>query len=162
MIHGRPSAQVPSFVAEAFTGILYDAEAALVVAPLQNYALIGRRPAIAWHPSPALDRAIEAAMPLLTAAERVTFIIGDPEDSTTDLPDLAATLRNRGIRIDTDRFTTDRTHDTGEQIRARALAGGADMLIMGAWTRPRFLEWLFGGPTQDVLSRATLPVLTHH
>jgi nucleotide-binding universal stress UspA family protein len=33
---------------------------------------------------------------------------------------------------------------------------------MGAYGRPHFIEWLFGGPTVDLLAHATWPILTHH
>ncbi|MBB2200648.1 universal stress protein [Gluconacetobacter tumulisoli] len=162
VIHGRPRAGDPGYVADAFAGILYDAEATLVVAPLQDYSSVGRRPVIGWRPSRALDNAIAAAMPLLEAAERVTLIIGEHAGTRTKLPEFTDALADRGVKIIVDRFRIDGDGDVGEQIRAHALAANADLLIMGAYTRPHFLEWLFGGPTQDVFAHATLPILTHH
>ncbi|MFT8719489.1 universal stress protein [Acetobacter sp.] len=160
VIHGRPRRGEPTYVTDAFAGILYDAKATLVVAPLQDYASVGRRPVIGWHPSRALDCAIAAAMPLLETAECVTFIIGERDSAETDLPDFANSLTERGVKFLVDRFRID--GDVGEQIRAHALAADADLLIMGAYTRPHFLEWMFGGATQDVFAHATLPILTHH
>ncbi|MCE2578301.1 universal stress protein [Komagataeibacter sp. FNDCR1] len=160
VIHGRPRAGDPAYVVDAFAGILYDAEATLIVAPLQDYASVGHRPVIGWHPSHALDNAISAAMPLLETAERVTLIIGEHDGNETRLPAFASTLGRRGVQIIVDRFRID--GDVGEQIRTHALAANADLLIMGAYTRPHFLEWLFGGPTQDLFTHATLPILTHH
>ncbi|MQS00041.1 universal stress protein [Gluconobacter aidae] len=162
VVHARPRAGDPGYVADAFAGILYDAEAALVVAPLQDYDTVGRRPVIGWHPSRALDNAIFAAMPLLETAEKVTFVIGEHEGGETGLPDFTHTLADRGVKIAVDRFQIESGSDLGEQIRAHALAAESDLLIMGAYTRPHFLEWLFGGPTQDVFAHATLPILTHH
>lgn len=50
----------------------------------------------------------------------------------------------------------------GEQIKTHALRAGADLLIMGAYGRPRFIEWLCHGPTVDILAHTSLPILTHH
>lgn len=162
VVHGRPRAGDPAYVTDAFSAILYDAGAPLVVAPLQEYPSVGRRPVIAWHSSHALDHAVTAAMPLLETAEQVTFILGEHDGDRTELPDFTKTLDSLGVKIVVDRFRTGTGDDVGELLRAHALAAGGDLLIMGAYTRPHFLEWLFGGPTQDVLAHATLPILTHH
>jgi len=37
-----------------------------------------------------------------------------------------------------------------------------DLLVMGAYGHPRLLEFWLGGTTQDLLTRATLPVLMSH
>lgn len=161
VVHGRPRAHDPDAVTDAFAGALYDAQATLVVAPLRDCPTVGRKPVIAWQESEVLDRAISAARPLLDKAQRVTFVIGERGAAQTALPAFAKDLAGRGIDIAVDRFPIE-SGDLGEQIRAHVLAADADLLVMGAYTRPHFLEWLFGGPTQDVLANTTLPILTHH
>ena len=52
--------------------------------------------------------------------------------------------------------------DAGIAILAAAASQGADLLVMGAYGRTRFSEWMFGGATRHVLAEATLPVLMRH
>ena len=43
-----------------------------------------------------------------------------------------------------------------------AIAGRADLLVMGAYGHSRVREWVFGGFTTHVLADAPLPVLMAH
>ena len=55
--------------------------------------------------------------------------------------------------------------DAGEASRGDALlsaAGDADWLVMGAFRRGRFLDWLFGSVSETVLREATMPVFLAH
>ncbi|GAA4497066.1 universal stress protein [Gluconacetobacter tumulicola] len=157
----RPRADDRQTIGQAFSGALYDAGATVLIAPLQACDTVGRRPIVAWHPSPALDRALDAAQPLLEAAEHVTFLIGTAHDTAEAPPDRARMLVDRGVPVTIDRFVAPRDR-IGAEIRAHALAARGDLLIMGAYTHSRFLEFLFGGPTRDLLAHATLPILTCH
>ena len=76
-------------------------------------------------------------------------------------PPLAGDRAGLGVGGRIERFLLGAV-DTGEQVRQHALAAGGDLLVMGAYTRPHFIEWLFGGPTQDILAHGTLPILTRH
>lgn len=157
----RPQSSDPEEVAQAFSGALYDAAATVIVAPTQHHNTAGSHPVIAWHPSPAADRAIAAAVPVLEQASCVTVVIGEDRDNDVADPPVAGELRRKGIPVIFDRFVMT-SSDTGEEIRQHALRAGGDLLIMGAYSRPHFIEWLFGGATQELLSGATLPILTHH
>jgi nucleotide-binding universal stress UspA family protein len=157
----RPLPHDDSAVAEAFAGALYDAQAAVLIAPLEHCATFGQHPVVAWRPSYSLDLAVQAALPLLERASRVTFIIGENTPMEVPAPPLGAVLAQMGVSVQVDRFLLG-AGDTGEQVRQRALAVGGDLLVMGAYTRPHFIEWLFGGPTQDILAHGTLPILTRH
>jgi nucleotide-binding universal stress UspA family protein len=52
--------------------------------------------------------------------------------------------------------------DVGDALLAHANSTGADLLVMGAWGRPRWSERLLGGATRTLLLRANLPVLMAH
>lgn len=157
----RPRPKDEAAVAEAFAAALYDASAAVLIAPLQHYATFGQYPVVAWHPSHALDLAVQSARPLLERANRVTFVIGERTPNEVPDPPLAGDLARLGVGVRIERFLLGEV-DTGEQVRQHALAAGGDLLVMGAYTRPHFIEWLFGGPTQDILAHGTLPILTRH
>ena len=38
----------------------------------------------------------------------------------------------------------------------------ADLLVMGGYGHSRFREWVLGGATRDILTRAEMPVLIAH
>ena len=72
--------------------------------------------------------------------------------------ELAAYLRWHGISAQT--VNVEGSADTaGEMLLAEADKAGADLLVMGAYSRSRMRRLIFGGATSDVLKRANLPVL---
>jgi nucleotide-binding universal stress UspA family protein len=52
--------------------------------------------------------------------------------------------------------------EAGAVLLRAAIEFRADLLVMGAYGRTRFSEWLLGGATQHVLCHAELPVLMQH
>jgi len=40
--------------------------------------------------------------------------------------------------------------------------GGADLLVMGGYGHSRFLQFIFGGVTDSVMTHAALPVVITH
>ena len=123
---------------------------------------LGQNVAIAWKPSDAVNRAVEATLPLLRRAEQVTVLIEtDDGDSTPATDDLLGELQKAGITARVDRFQA-QGQSIGNALIARAHAAGADLLVMGAYTRRRLAEFIFGGATNEVLAAADLPVLMHH
>lgn len=131
------------------------------MAPLQHHATIGAHPVIAWHESANLMKAISSAQPLWEKAEKVTIVIGEKLSNEVPDPMLVKELRAKGVVVEVNRFIIGE-QKLGEQIRTHALSAHADLLVMGAYSRPHFIEWLLGSPTQDILAHARLPILTHN
>ena len=50
----------------------------------------------------------------------------------------------------------------GQALQDRALQGGADLLVMGAFGHSRLREFILGGATREVLDCPQLPVLLSH
>jgi nucleotide-binding universal stress UspA family protein len=48
---------------------------------------------------------------------------------------------------------------TGEAILAAAQSLDCDLLIKGAYTQSRLRQTIFGGATQHIMAKATMPVL---
>ncbi len=119
-------------------------------------------PAVAWKPSEAADRAVQAALPLLLAAERVTVLVAD-EDGSGDAmsPALQDVQRTLDIRFELRRVDL-RGRRTSRALLEEAQVVGADLLVMGAYTHRRLIEFVLGGVTRDVLADVSLPVLMHH
>ena len=138
-----------------------------IVVPQQGSAAV--RPkcvALAWNGAPEGLRAIHAARPLLAKAARVVLLNGRRRDPLGEIGwrpefDIHAYLGRHGIKVEDTIIGADDA-DAGDALLDAAAHINADLLVMGAYGRNRFSEWVFGGATRRVLERATLPVLMRH
>jgi nucleotide-binding universal stress UspA family protein len=145
---------------QAVHAALFDARQTTLLTPPGVPVSLGRNIAIAWKPGGAASRAVEAALPLLLGAERVTVLI-ETSDGGTAADDLPGTLQRAGIAADVVRFQAE-DQSIGAALVARAHAAGADLLVMGAFTHGSVAELILGGATRDVLAAADMPVLMRH
>lgn len=120
---------------------------------------LGRRVALAWNGSAEASRAVALAHPFLErAAEVVVVSVREDGPVLPGADDLADYLRWHGTSAQT--VNVEGSADTaGEVLLAEAGKVGADLLVMGAYSRSRMRRLIFGGATSDVLDQATLPVL---
>jgi nucleotide-binding universal stress UspA family protein len=119
---------------------------------------------IAWNGSAQSAAAVRQALPLLAKASRVSVLNGRPHDwhpASRRLPplDIAAYLNRHGIAAELVAFDVG---DAGAAILTFADGGEADLLVMGAFGRSRFKEWVLRGATRLVLERMTTPVFMAH
>jgi len=124
------------------------------------------RVAVAWNGAPEGLRAIHAAMPLLKKAGRVVLLNGRRRDPLAEIGwrpefELHAYLRRHGIAFDDVEIGATGA-EVGEALLDAAARAKADLLVMGAYGRNRFSEWVFGGATRHVLEHAGLPVFMRH
>ncbi len=121
--------------------------------------------AIGWNGSSESLRAVHAALPLLRG-RRVLLMRGEerlsfPTLNWTPAFDIAAHLRSRGVAVET--VAIDACGDAaGAALLEQAQRFGAELLVMGAYGRSRFSEWILGGVTRHVLASAEIPVLLCH
>lgn len=123
------------------------------------------RIAIGWNASPEAMRAIHSALPflqgkhvlLLSGEERPKYhgVNWEPPFSITEY------LQRRGVTVE-QRAVTATRDEVGAALLEEAVHFGAGLLVMGAYGRTRFSEWMLGGATRHVLSWATVPVLLCH
>lgn len=122
------------------------------------------RTAIAWDGNREAVRAVHDALPLLRLSQSVqivTMIRPSTEDSEIDAKSLAAHLANHGIRSKTD-ILQFRTVDEHELLRKQIEQGHYDLLVMGGYSHPRWLEFIFGGATKSILLSSNIPTLVSH
>jgi nucleotide-binding universal stress UspA family protein len=122
--------------------------------------------ALAWNGSQEALRAIHAARPLLARAKRVVLLTGRRRDPLSEVGwrppfDILSYLHRHGISPERREITADDT-DAGAALLDSAAALHADLLVMGAYGRNRFSEWIFGGATRHVLGHAAIPVFMRH
>lgn len=121
---------------------------------------------VAWNSSPEAIRAIHAAIPLLVLARRIVVLNGRPREQFSEIGwqpefDLARYFAREDLPIESHRFDTG-GDDAGVRLLEAATVHRADLLVMGAYGRTRFSEWVFGGATRHVLHEAHLPVFMRH
>jgi len=117
---------------------------------------------IAWNGSLEASRAVFGAMPLLGRAKRVTiFTAREYGAEAVDLEDLAASLRDRGIRTPEVLFPKDE-RATGAALVEAVESHRASLVVMGAYTHSRMREAFLGGVTRHLLAHATVPLLMSH
>lgn len=123
---------------------------------------VGERMLLAWDGGMAASRAIEAALPLLRRAARVTLAVFNPSQvygAHGELPgaDMARYLARHGVGPDV--VVRDTAAAVGDALLSLAREIDADLLVMGCYGHTRLRELLIGGVTRDILNKMTLPVL---
>lgn len=115
---------------------------------------------IGWNGSREAARAIADAMPFLQEAAAVDLVVVSDRRIAHLLgqepgADMARHLARNGISVAVHQLDG----DAGTALLDHARLAGADLLVMGAHTRSRVSELMFGGATRSILTRATLPIL---
>lgn len=132
----------------------------VIVLPQAESLSLGRRILIAWNQSAQAARAVAAAIPLLKLAESVHIVSAG--DESPEGPNSAAVvdyLKYWGIRATKNRTSgRDPAADIFDEYRKE----DADLIVMGAYSRSRMRQTIFGGVTQDLLFRASPPVFALH
>jgi nucleotide-binding universal stress UspA family protein len=116
---------------------------------------------VAWDGSPDAEEALRAAVPLLQMAGSVTLVHAD--DGSLMLPpdEAARYLSRHGIEpvIHLVPPSDERASFVLEDIIARVQPA---YVVLGAFSRGRTCEALFGGVTARLLSRSSYPLLLAH
>jgi nucleotide-binding universal stress UspA family protein len=156
----RPKPKGAGTAREFLLATLFNSARPVLILPQRRIGRLGTRVLIAWNQRPEAALAVTASLPLLQKAEQVTIVTCGPEDrpgpKATHLRDY---LAHWGIR--TEHLRT-RGRDVDDEIGRSYRDMGADLLVMGAYSRHRMRERIFGGVTETMLFRSNLPVLMYH
>lgn len=116
---------------------------------------------VAWDGTGKAARAIGDALALLTQAEEVEVIAvsGDPDPSKRmDAADMAAHLSRHCRRVSMTNLPV-QDGDVAATIGAHAKLTRANLVVMGAYARPKFRQIILGGVTSTMIARPPVPVL---
>ena len=126
-----------------------------------------RHVVIAWKPERPCARALAAALPLLAAADQVTLLhVDSPFDDVLhaaardDVERAGLRLRRDGVAATTRLIQS--SDDAGDILLEEIRRIGADLVVMGAWGRPRWSERAFGGCTRTLLSGLEVACFATH
>ncbi len=123
-----------------------------------------RKVLVAWNGSRESARALSDAVPMLARAKSVLVFSAGPAGDEGPLhgaKSAARYLARHGIAAEP-LHATSADERVGDTILARAKKYGADLVVMGAYGRPRFAELVLGGATRAVLRGAGIAVLMSH
>jgi nucleotide-binding universal stress UspA family protein len=166
---GQPSRDEPNvaFATELANAVIMGSGRPVLFVPYTGqFKTVGERIMIAWKDSRESARAVADALPLLKDAKKVfaVAITPDAEDSLQDLladKHVASFLRRHEVDAIVRRIAAPDIA-AGELLLSQAADFGADLIVMGAYSRPRITELIWGGVTRVMLSSMTVPVLMSH
>jgi nucleotide-binding universal stress UspA family protein len=137
----------------------------VLLAPQRAQPALATTVAIAWKDSAESARAVLAAMPFISKAEKAVILSVAEDEKSEDLlrgaEALANELRWHGVDPETKIVPYD-TRGVTHAILHAAAASRADLLVMGAYGHSRLQEFVLGGATRAVLENAELPVFLFH
>ena len=119
------------------------------------------RIAVFWNGSIEATRAITAALPFLTKAKQVTVLRVEEEEWFAPTEDLESFLAHHGVRTGISKVLA-RQGRTGTALLSASAETGAQMMVMGAYTRSKLRQLILGSVTGYVMQNATLPVFLCH
>ena len=123
---------------------------------------LARKVVLGWDGGASAARAVSAALPFLKKAESIEILsVQRAPLRETGFADLHDYLALHGLSA-TERTVEQGARPVGEAILESAAQAGADLLVMGAYSRGALRESVFGGATAHIRSHATLPIFMAH
>ena len=137
----------------------------LIVPFAGTFASLGQRVMVAWNGSREAARALRDAMPVLTAAARVSVLGLHLRTAEADagLPriNIVDRLHAQGITADYD-VVAPSSVGTMDMVLSGAADIAADLIVMGAFAQYVFPSFSRGAGTRYILRHMTVPVLMSH
>lgn len=154
------AAQADGFWSAARDAALFHSGRAVLVVPKDAEGPIGETVVIAWKESVEAVRAVAAAEPFLAKAKRIKLVSVAEDGEDASAAAMAEYLKKAGHRVILVPIVA-QSREAGELLLEAAM-GTSHLLVMGAYGRWRWREWVFGGATRHVLQHTPVPVLMAH
>lgn len=126
---------------------------------------IGRRVLVCWDDSPAAHRAVDAAMPLLSEADRICLcaVMRHARDPLRAVVEAQADrLRRRSLPVEVSVLEGSGAPGDAQALLQQASEFEADLIVAGAYEHPRWQQRLIGGNTRRLMAQSPVPLLMHH
>lgn len=143
---------------------LFEGTAPLLVVPYISRGTIALdRVMIGWDASRTAARAVQAAMPILRLAKKISVVMIERAGSNPGQPgaEIATWLARHGLDVE---LTQVEAPDISiaDALLDHAADRSFDLLVMGGYGHSRVREFLLGGATRGILATMTIPVLMAH
>lgn len=121
---------------------------------------------VAWNGSRESARALQASMPFLQQAGKVTAVLIDQPirragESSRPGDELLERLKHFGVDADPVHVVSEE-RSTAEALGAEVARLRADLLVMGAQGKGGFRQWFLSSVSREILGDAKLPLLVAH
>jgi nucleotide-binding universal stress UspA family protein len=140
--------------------LLIDSGRPMIIVPSGRTTFRAERIIVAWDGSAKAARAMNDALPLLRAAERVELVavVGE-KDLSSSIPgaEVAPHLARHGVNVDLLDVPVE-NGDVAATLRRRALQARTDLIVMGAFVHSRIRQMVLGGTTQSLLRQSPVPL----
>ncbi len=132
----------------------------IACSPVADHAVL------AWNGSREASRSMQAALPLLKAAKKVTVLLVDRPlrragASFRPGDEIVMRLKHHGIDAGLVRVASEGL-STADAITAEVGRLNADLLVMGAQAEGGLMQWFKSSVSRKVLADAKLPLLIAH
>jgi nucleotide-binding universal stress UspA family protein len=164
IVLGRPSKRQerPGEQAILEAALMETRRPVMLVPPGNEVLMEFKGAVIAWKDSPEATASVALALPILKRCARVAVVSVSEGRTPVEPPEmLARYLIHHGIKA-TARTSSAAGGTTEAALLKEVEAAGADLLVMGAYSRSRMRELLFGGVTEHMMTDAPVPVLLAH
>lgn len=133
----------------------------IVVPPDWAGAVVPEKVIVAWDGTGKAARAIGDALPLLERASEVEVVAvsGDPDASKRmDAADMAAHLSRHCRRVTMTTLPV-QNGDVAATLGSHARLTRANLIVMGAFARPKLRQMILGGVTSSMITQPPAPTL---
>jgi nucleotide-binding universal stress UspA family protein len=132
-----------------------------IIAPTAAAPADFRRVLVAWNGSREAARALHAAWPIITNADRVDVLIVSPDGLRGSEGGLQRHFERHGVKPN---LIVDESEDgaAGKVLRRQVEALSPDLVVMGLYGRTRIREFVLGGVSRDMLSEPKVPLFVCH
>lgn len=145
-----------------FEAVLLKSRRPMLLASSPTPDHIGRNVAIAWNDTTEAKSALAAAMPFLESAAAVHLLTAASARTDADALDgVQDYLGWNGIGSEIHVIDAGR-EPVGAALMRKAVAIGADLLVMGGYGHARLRERILGGTTHHIVNQPELPILLAH
>jgi nucleotide-binding universal stress UspA family protein len=166
---GQPVREQPdyAFASELAHAVLMESGRPVLFVPYTRIEQpLGRRILIAWKDARESARAVADALPFLKDAQtvRAVAITADNEETLRDVlvdKQVEGFLARHDVQAQVKRIVAADV-DAGELLLSHAADIGADLIVMGGYSRPRISQLVWGGVSRLILGSMTVPVLMSH
>lgn len=146
---------------DAFCRVLFKSACPVLLAPEVAPIHVGKQIAIGWDDGISCARAMVSAVPFLKQAAGIEIISVGDGTTPAKTAEAEEYLRLQGLRAEV-RQVAKGGRKVAEALLSTAEADGADMLVIGGYSRGRMAEAVFGGVSEHIVTHLAIPVYMVH